>query len=610
MLSALGLAVLACALGLLTPPPEGIHGKRTEQALDLVRITATAGLAVTLLLGPGIFLRASSDRWRKVRLAFLPLPGAALLFITGGLAWALAGTIEPRIVSIAVFAPLLGLLFGGLLRTGPDDMFDSEEQRVLLIVGCALGLAIARTVWSLGAEGELFAGTIARTLEVGDRSDSRLSFGVVQLVAHGTAPFSEVGGQYFAPYNFSSRGPLPGLGSAPLVFLAGGKPPIQLPENYLWQPFDQQGFMAYRIAMMTMASTAFLALWDLVRRLGGWRAARFAVLLAVTTPFLVHEVWFTWPKLFAAYFVVLAGICIVERRALRSGLLVGLAYLVHPGALLSLAAVGLLALWPLKGANWRQPQLRAAVLMVAGVAVCLIAWRLVNGDDYTQSGFLEYFSWAGSDYDAAPLDWLAYRAASVGNTFVPMMLMLFGNTVSINTFGGQSPPVIHFFFQYWNGLPFGFGIVFFPLLAISVWRAWQLWRWPVFATIVAPLVFFAIYWGASKTGMMREGLHVWALTLVALVALQQRQAGFPWLRSKPIRAVLALRSAELLLVAIGPALATTNVIISPVYRVTDIASVIAMIAFSIVLASLVWSTTPEALEQSGPPEGAGRQDGG
>ncbi len=77
-------------------------------------------------------------------------------------------------------------------------------------------------------------------------------------MAHGTKPFNAVGGSYFAPYNFSSRGPLAGLASAPIVFLAGGKPPIPLPEAP-WEPFDAQGFMAYRMAMMTFATTAFLA---------------------------------------------------------------------------------------------------------------------------------------------------------------------------------------------------------------------------------------------------------------------------------------------------------------------------------------------------------------
>ena len=58
-----------------------------------------------------------------------------LLVLTAGLAWALSHSVEPRLVCFAVLAPTLGLLLGGLLGGGPEDMLDGEEQRALLIVG-------------------------------------------------------------------------------------------------------------------------------------------------------------------------------------------------------------------------------------------------------------------------------------------------------------------------------------------------------------------------------------------------------------------------------------------------------------------------------------------
>ena len=131
-------------------------------------------------------------------------------------------------------------------------------------------------------------------------------------------------------------------------------------------PFDPQGFMAFRIAAMTFAATSLLSLWTVVRRLGGVRAARFALLLGATTPFLVHEIWFTWPKLFAASFVVLAVVALIDRRPLAAGLLGGIAYLTHPGALIFLPALFAIALWPLVGAHLRRPQIRPAALVVVG----------------------------------------------------------------------------------------------------------------------------------------------------------------------------------------------------------------------------------------------------
>ena len=591
------LAALSCLLGVVARTSLGYEAGKTAQLLDLVRILCATCLVLMLVLGPGLLWRAA-DNSRTPSLGFLALPGLAALILTATLAWALAGHVEPRLTCFAILGPLLGLLLGGLIGAGREDLLEREEQRVILIIGCALGFAIGRALWSTGPVGELYGGHVSRTLEVGDRSDSRISFIIPQLVAHGSKPYGALGSSLFVPYNFSSRGPLPGLASSPIVLLTGGRPPAGLPEEP-WQPFDPQGYMAYRLAMMTFASTAFLSLWDLTRRIGGNRAARFALLLAVTTPFLVHEIWFTWPKLLTASFVLLAGICIVERKAFRSGLLLGVGYLMHPGALVSISGIGLLALWPLRGADWRRPQIKAAIMVLAGIAVSLVVWRLANGSNYNQNSFVEYVFMSGSELHPDLQHWLAYRVASVADTFVPVLPM-FVHSVSINVFQGESPPAIHFFFQYWDGLPFGAGILFFPLLLLSLWRAWRLWRWPVFATVIAPLVAFAIYWGASRTGMMREGLQTWMLVILAVVALQQQNAGFAWLHSRPIRAILALRTVELLAVALGPALATTHVLVSSTFVVTDLAALSAMLGFACALAWMVWTTTPEQLTAAEP----------
>ena len=153
---------------------------------------------------------------------------------------------------------------------------------------------------------------------------------------------------------------MPGLASTPIVLLAGGHPPTAYPEAP-WAPFDSRGFMAYRLAMMTFACTAFVSLWDLTRRLAGAGAARVALLLAATTPFLVHEVWFTWPKLLARVDGA-AGrrSSVIGGRPLWAGLLAGLAYLMHPVALLSLPVLALLALWPLRGSRLEPPATEAA----------------------------------------------------------------------------------------------------------------------------------------------------------------------------------------------------------------------------------------------------------
>lgn len=595
MLGVLALALVACVLGLVARPAPNPLGGLKEQTLDLIRVLGTVSLALSLLLGPGTAWRASSHRRRPLSLGFLPLPGLALLIVVGGVAWALAGKIEPRITCLALLTPVLGWLLASLRWAGAGEIFDAEEQRTLLIVGCILGLAVARALWSLGPVGELYGGTISRTLEAGNRSDSRVSFIIPQLVAHGSAPYGHLSTTFFFPYNFSSRGPLPGLGSTPVVLMSGGRPPAEFADQ-AWAPFDPQGFMAYRLAMMTFACTAFVSLWDMTRRLMGPGAARLALLLAATTPFLVHEVWFTWPKMLAASFVLLAAICVISRRPLAGGLLAGLGYLMHPVALLSLPVLGLLALWPLRGARWNRPRLKQLLRLVAGLAVFLIAWRLLSGSHYNQNSFLEYFTEAGWNFHPDPGTWLVYRLESVANTLLPMFLFFTAaHNKSINVIGGTSPEVVHFFFQYWDGLPFGAAIVFFPLLLLSLWRAARRWPWPVFATVVVPFLLFAVYWGASSTGMLREGLQAWVLTLFALVGCQQATARFNWLRSTPLRVLLTLRAVEVLAVAVAPTIVTGHALVSHTFKFTDAVALAAIVGFCACLGALVWSTTPARL---------------
>jgi hypothetical protein len=142
-------------------------------------------------------------------------------------------------------------------------------------------------------------------------------------------------------------------------------------------------------------------------------------------------------------------------------------------------------------------------------------------------------------------------------------------------------------------VPFGLAIVFFPLLLASLWRAWRRWQWPVFVVVLVPLAAFAAYWGSSPTGMLREGLQPWVLALIGVVACEQAARGFPWLRLKPVRAVLGLRALEVILLALVPALATAHVLIAREFLLVDTVAVLAVAGFAAALARAIWSLPDE-----------------
>jgi hypothetical protein len=587
MLAVLGLAVIGCLIAVVDPPGAPTATFHTEIG-DLVRVACSTALAITLLFGPGILIRIYGPR---IGLAYVPLPGLALLIVVATVAWLVSASASPRAVCFAFFVPFLALFALALLTAGPEDVFDREEQKVLGFCGLALGIAIGRTIWSVDPPGALYAGGISRTFYPEPRPDSRIPYLISEMIAHGKGPYSPEGAALYSPYNFSSRGPLGGLAAAPIVFMGGAKPPIENPEMP-WSPYDEQGFMAFRLAMMTYSVTVLLSLWQLVKRIAGSGAARFAVVIGAATPFLFDELIFTWPKLLAASMVLLGALAIIDRRALLSGIFVGLGYLMHPSALLALAGIGLLALWPLRGANWKRPNIKAAILLGIGVAICLLAWRVVNGSHYDQNGFLEYFREAGFEAHPNVGHWLGYRGGSLGNTLVPGMLPIFyAHDHSINVFGGQSPWIVHWMFQYWAGVPFGLAIIFFPMLLWSLYKAGRRWPWPFFAVVVAPLVLFTAYWGSSITGMLREGMQSWVFALIAVVAVQQAASRFGWLRSTPARAILALRALESLVAVTMMTLGQTH--FNPFngsWTLINLFALPFMLACSLGMAWAIWKT--------------------
>lgn len=590
-------SALACLLGALDPPTFASHPSLGHQFGDVVRVLTTAALVITLLLGPGILLRKFSGR--SFGLGFIPLPGLVLLILTGILAWVLAPGLGARWTCLAVVSPELLLMYGAVIASDSGDMLSPEEQRVLILVSLGLGLAIARSFWSFGPALEYYAGTVSRTLVPEARPDSVISYMIPELVAHGVTPYSKAGGTLFLPYNFSSRGPLPGLASTPIVLLSGARLQMGAPPLAPWQPFDSLGFMAYRIAIIAFNSTALLSVWELVRSLGRPRAARFAVLLGVTTPFYIGELWYTWPKLLAASFVLLGAALLVRRRAFRAGVMVSLGYLMHPSALFGVVALGPLSLWPIKGANWRRPKVLREVLFVVGLAIVIEAWRLYNGPHFFQSEFLDYLKGAYPYSHPTVGQWIDFRLRSLGTSLVPLFLPLFeAHSDAINVLGEPfNPGIVHFYFQYQTGVPFGFGISFFPLLLVGLWRAGRRWPWPVLATVVIPFIAFLIYWGDSISGVLREGLQAWVLGVVAVLALEQGASGFPWARSVPARIVLCLRVVELLGIATVTTLATDHFrLVSGQFKLTDTVALAGIATFLVLMLRAVWRETA-ALQQ-------------
>src|SRR5438105_2021680 len=504
-----GVSLVALVLGVVTPVR--FESASPSAAMQLIRTGLTAVLVLTVLIGPGIMLRAWRPRWMP-SLTYVPLPGLATLIVAGLVTWALARNVSPKLVSDAFLAAaLLVIATPALARARHvDGALSRPERRTLAVAGLLLAVVAAKALWSVAPVGELYGGTVSRTLEVGDRSDSRISYHVVQLVAHGENPYSAVGAANFLPFTFVDRGPLAGIAAAPITLSTGAALPVGKPDQP-WVPFDAQGLAAYGIAMEAMAVTVLLSVFGILVAITKRELAReLGVVIAATTPFIVHETYFTWPKLLTVALVLAAAQMLLAWRPVRSGLLLGVAYLVHPLALLSaptLGALGALLAWTRAGPAHVARALLNVVAIAAGLVVVLAVWRAINGAHL--NGQFNTFSNYMFHSDGMPVSsftaWLGGRLTSVANTLVPFWLFAVnGSNPSINVFGGTSPHVIRFFFQYWSTLPFGIGLLFFPFLVACAVRFTRHHPWTSAAIVILPFVLFVVYWGSFNSGLLRE----------------------------------------------------------------------------------------------------------
>ncbi len=491
-----------------------------------VRIVGAFCLAFLLIIGPGVVLQNLLCRKdKRTCVACWMLPGPFLLAVLGGLCYFWSDALSPNYLALTLISPILIALaiFAVTVDWMPTVL--SHEKLLLSLMLLTVAFGIGKSTYSGGPKGELLEGTISRTLEVGDRPDSRISYHVVQVIANHLHPGSVESIRLFMPYSFYSRGPLAGFIAAPIVLALGGAPPSASPNQY-WMPFDPEGFMTYRIVLMILASLTLVPIWAVLHSTAGENAAVLGITWLTLSPFFLHEVYFTWPKMSAAAFCFLAFYeAFMRRRYFFAGLVHGLSSLLHP---LTLLAAPFMWLWiigeRLSGqSNHIQHSsskhgIRKSIIYCTGVAVIFISWSMIGG--FGSSGFFEYFLGAESSPTASMSSWMMSRWRSFANTLIPGYLFMYHATnPSVNTiYGGVSDEWIRFFFQYWTTFPFGFGIFLF-VASLPFWTlAIRSYTIVALGCVMLPFLFLCAYWGGAITGLMREGGHVWFLSAIAFLA--------------------------------------------------------------------------------------------
>ncbi len=557
-----------------------------EICKQLLWILLTAATAIVAFLSPGLILRRKRP---NLPFIWIPLLGMALFAFVGLAAWIGPPQLSPRLICRIGLFLMIGFATYNVIRFPLSTYIVTAERQVLLVFLLLVSLATAKTIYSLGPEGELFAAKNSRTYEVGARSDSRFSYHTIQLVRFRESPFGQFAGSMYAPWSFSHRGPIAGLAATPIVLSARVNVLHTWPDQ-AWCPFDPEGLEAYRIAMIVLACCGLLTVFGLAKLFLPDMWAFFAFLIAATAPFTVHEIYFTWPKLPEAGCVLLAAYLLFKTRYLLAGLVLGFGYLVHPSALICLPAlIGIIILQKRKPSvpySW----IREIFPMSLGVGFWLVLWRVINERHYAQDYFFEYFKMtAGAPPTVA--NWFRSRADSLLNTLVPLNLILFHRqSLELQSIYEFSPPVIQFFVSYWSTLPFGAGIAFFlAALLRLVYVGYRKARAWLMALFVIPFALFVPYWGWGSSGLLREGLHAWFLGLMMFVVI----IWYRHLRTancffRVVNWTLLFRGVETICVLLLPTIASQHAFVQQPWILSDTVALAVIFTPAFVLYAFVF----------------------
>ncbi len=562
----------------------GRHGLLIAKQLGLSVLAVAA--AFVALLGPGFLLRQKwLDRTGELfSFIWVAVPGLLGLALVGVAAW--VGPRHFRAASMCRYALAIFFVFAAwrFLRVRFSRAVTKVEVRVLLVVLVLASICAAKSMYSLGPVGELYHDEISRTLEIGGRSDSRLPYHVAQLVGLRQKTDSPFAHELYGTWTFSDRGQLVALAATPLVLAGPTYMPDYKPGN-VWTVFDPEGFAAYRFSMIVFAACCLLFVFGVSRLFLPEDWSLFAVLVTATAPFFVHETYFTWPKLEAAAFVLLAGYLVLRARFLLGGLALGLGYMCHPSALLSTPAIlGLIILLPKfthtgHVFSWRQVNrwIWGSLLVFVGLGVWILLWRIVNGPNYTQDKFLS-FALASGHWSHTAGHWLRYRWNSLLNTFVPLNQFLFhGDDENVNAIEGPSPRIVRFFVQPWSAIPAAVGFAYFFCLLRWIYLGFVKATSWISLTLVIPIIIFAAYMGVDSSGMLKEGLHAWFLTLMifSVVIWKKYGAGHQafW---RICNWALLTRVLDILLMMLLPVIWTQHAFVRPPFTLTDVVALCVM----------------------------------
>jgi len=221
------------------------------------------------------------------------------------------------------------------------------------------------------------------------------------------------------------------------------------------------------------------------------------------------------------------------------------------------------------------------------------AWLLSN-EPHVRSTFSSYLLQANNIRPVSLGTWVNFRLENLANTLVPFRLYAFeAHTRPLNSFYGPSPNIDRFALSYADSLPFGVGLLYFPVyltgLVVFAKRAPLLFV----AAILLPFLGFIIFWGYS-IDPLHGGLQF--LVIVSIMAAFVGHSVLPrrgtalggrwWPRVVQLSA--SSHAVEILVMAMLPVIVTNGVLSSGLFLPTDLLALALMVGATLALGWMTW----------------------
>jgi hypothetical protein len=147
--------------------------------------------------------------------------------------------------------------------------------------------------------------------------------------------------------HFFQRTPLMGSVSGAMFIALDDKLPI----NYIWSSYSSDSYKTYekfQILAHILNSIVLIPAFLLIKKFFDRKTAKVTTLFIVTSQFFLYNSFFTWPKTFVAFFIILSYLFVAENKhsyTVIAGIVGGFAYLTHDLAVLYIGTILLLLLF-------------------------------------------------------------------------------------------------------------------------------------------------------------------------------------------------------------------------------------------------------------------------